>query len=151
MRYNKQFVSMASVCVCFTDITRTPPTFSQQLMNPKWENTGVCHSTWKRDIEIKCWNSLSSKCRTITVIKLADSCLLVSREICKAESVTARACMRVCVEPRCGLRPNKHTLGLMINDACDNNAPYNTSKKYEHMWLINLGVPIKYLHGNVGK
>jgi len=64
-----------------------------------------------------------------------------------------RACMHacVCVETRCGLGPNIHTLGTMINSACDNNAPYNTSKKYEHVRLINLEVPIKYLYSNVGQ
>jgi len=60
-------------------------------------------------------------------------------------------CVCVCVEPRCGLGPNKHTLCPMINDACDNNDPYNASKNYEHVRLINLEVPMKYFHSNVGQ
>jgi hypothetical protein len=43
-----------------------------------------------------------------------------------------RECVRECVSSRVmAWTQNKHTLGAMMNYACGNNAPYNTSKKYE--------------------
>ena len=145
MRYNTQLVCVESVSVCFTDTTRTPPIFSLQLMYPKWENTDVCRSTWKRDIEIKCWNSLSSKCRTITIIKLADSCLLVSREICEAGSVTVRACVRVCVEPHNDLGP-KQTYVTRHDEL--HTWQQRSLQHIQKIWFESI---IKYLNTNVGQ
>jgi hypothetical protein len=53
--------------------------------------------------------------------------------------MTVRACVpaRACVSSRVMIWVlNKHTLGVMMNYACGNNASYNTSKKYENSATI---------------